>query len=403
MNVGFIARSIAVLLLTTVLCSVLLTRASAPPTSSLNSALNGTNNGPLYLGQGAVNLQPGQTVAIYPAVTGHIFFTSVTHNLYFITGQHLRRQYTADGGSVAPAVSADGSHLLWVETHQDYSDILLSSLQYGQDGSVHPGPAQQLTQDQYPPTALQRVPAPYGYDNRYWWFGTKPAWSSDGTRITYVSDRPGFDPADPEIVAGAIWEQALTDPITNALQLSSPLAGTGGHDSPVWQPNGSNIVYANYVSSINQPNGQSTLEAVQAPTTNGNSAATASSSSSTIDLTPLGLTDEFPSFSPNGKQIAFIEDIEHTRTVLRIMPFTPPGDPNDYGRGRVLLKGTPFVTQPFWSPDGKYLGYLIGSGDSFTMAIRAVNRVGNDLHLGPEISVPQAGIVGADYRPAWGP
>jgi hypothetical protein len=85
------------------------------------------------------------------------------------------------------------------------------------------------------------------------------------------------------------------------------------------------------------------------------------------------------------------------------MPFRAPGWPLDYYRAVTVAKGHPWIVQPFWSPDGHYLGYLSSTGGDFALVIRRAYLDGRKPHFGPPISIPQAGAVSADYRPTWGP
>jgi len=85
------------------------------------------------------------------------------------------------------------------------------------------------------------------------------------------------------------------------------------------------------------------------------------------------------------------------------MAFHRPGNPGDFYKAQTVAHGAPYVTQPFWSPKGDYLGYLTSSGQDFTLVIRTVKHGATGLSFGLPMTIPQAETVDAGYRPAWGP
>lgn len=347
----------------------------------------------------AVVIPSGLNSSSFPNVPGYIFFTDPHHNLQFITGQHAHKQFTGDGASVAPALSPNGHLLAWVLFKRNYSDLEVTALRFGRGGSVMALPATTLTQDAAPPPAVQPN-QPYGYDPRYDLWANKPSWLPDGQHLLYISDRPGFNINNAADADMAVWMQGITDTMTNAVKLSTPEVGTGGHDSPAWRPGDpATFVYVNYdytnPSDGSQPARQGVIEVAGVVT--GTGVITAPS-----DLTPQGVTEYQPAWSPDGRHIAFARDnVTHTGSNLLVMPFHAPGFLNDYNHAVTAVAGSPYAVQPFWSPDGRYLGYLTGGSGDFQLVIRRV-YYGRTLSFGPPISILQAGAVSADYRPTWG-
>ncbi|HZS91902.1 MAG TPA: hypothetical protein VFE42_31015 [Chloroflexota bacterium] len=431
MTVSLIVRSFFTLVVAIVVTAVTITHTTIPPRSALQAALDTNDSGsrraviptpppygpnptvqPSVMSTGrsgsqsaakptptatAITIQPRMALSDFFDVPGHIFYTGPDHNIWFITGQHAHTQFTGDGASVSPALSPDGQKLAWVQLERSYSDVEVTNLRLESNGAVQPITTTTLTQDKYPPPALQRSPN-YGYDPRYWWWATKPAWLPDSRHILYISDRPGYDPNDEANVAMSIWEQSIDGVITNAVGLSlpQPVVDTSGHDSPQWRPHDpSTFLYVNYYLAADRSD-QGIIEVGEALT--GTAPITPA-----IDLSPQGTLIYQPTWSSDGRFITFVEDIGHNKTNLLVMPFHPPGDPNDFNKAVVVATGAPYVTQPFWSPAGHYLGYLVGGNGDFSMVIRRVYYEGKELRFGPPIALPQAGPVSAEYRPSWGP
>jgi dipeptidyl aminopeptidase/acylaminoacyl peptidase len=428
MTLSLLVRSALALLASVAIAGLALTHAAVPPASALRAELSNRGDGgpvvqvlppepvlpswrwpngrsqatPITRAQPGVVIHPGFDISDFPNVAGHIFFDGTDRNIRFVTGRHARRLFTGDGSSVAPALSPDGRSVAWVELQRNYSDIYVTTLAYRRDGTVVAMTTTQLTQDQSPPPALETSPAPAGvYDPRYQWWATKPAWLPDGRHLLYLSDRPGFDPNNQENATMSVWEQGLDAPITNAVRLTVPAPGTGGHDSAAWRPHDpTTFLYVNYYqNSVTLPGGEGVIMAASVPTTTTPAPDTIRAKG----LTPHGATEYQPAWSPDGHYIAFVEDEGHTRSKLLVMPFRAPGWPLDYYRAVTVAKGHPWIVQPFWSPDGHYLGYLSSTGGDFALVIRRAYLDGRKPHFGPPISIPQAGAVSADYRPTWGP
>ncbi len=346
-------------------------------------------------------IQPSAPVSQLPQAPGHIFYTGPDHNLYFVTGRSPRKQFSGDGATVAPALSADGAQLAWVSFKRNFSDIYVTALGYNETtGAVVPMTPTWVTQDASPPPALQQqgCQTPPGFQPSYEWWSNKPSFLPDGKHIVYLTNRPGYcPPADN--ADGAVYEQGVTDTMTNAVQLTTPAPGTGGDDSPQWRPRDPAVfIYTHYYYGPDLPTPEGIIQAAMAVT------GTAPTDNDITSLTPHAVLAEQPAWSPDGRYIAFLEDHQDTkRSDIKVMPFHRPGALADYYHAQTVARGAPYVTQPFWSPKGDYLGYLTSSGGDFTLVIRHVTYRGATLAFGPPLDITQAQAVGADYRPAWGP
>ncbi len=437
MTVGFALRSLLALLLAVGVALVGLSQSAAPPTPATAAALTEPGergNGVVYQPQvpptvGPATpvgpdrtplpgrghqpipprqvIQPSAEVAQLPLAPGHIFFTAPDHNLYFVTGRHPRKKFTGDGTTVAPTFSTDGSQLAWVKLKRNFSDIYVTPLGYdAATGAVIPigaAPTWVTETNESPPPALQQpgCQTPPGFQPRYEWWATKPSFLPDGQHLVYVTNRPGYCPDGVGLdnADGSIYEQGVTGTITDAVRLTIPSFGTGGDDSPVWRPRDPAVfVYAHYYYGPDLPNPEGIIQAGLAVT------GTAPTDADITSLTPHKVLAELPAWSPDGRYIAFVEDHQNTKSsAIKVMRFHRPGAVADYYHAQTVARGAPYVTQPFWSPKGDYLGYLTSSGGDFTLVIRPVIRHGATLTFGKPIPITQAQTADAGYRPAWGP
>ena len=160
----------------------------------------------------------------------------------------------------------------------------------------------------------------------------EPAWSPDGTRVVYVSDRGGmFD----------LYVQAVDDPAPPQVVWKSD------HDkeNPVWMPDGKSIVTGK-----------------DDPETGGD----IFESSLTGETRPLVTTEageDEPAVSPDGRMLAFTA--RRGTNEVHVMPIRG---------GRMTQVSANGGEYPAWSPDGSEL-YYVGRG-RMLMAVRMVPSPG---------------------------
>jgi Tol biopolymer transport system component len=73
-----------------------------------------------------------------------------------------------------------------------------------------------------------------------------------------------------------------------------------------------------------------------------------------------------------------------------------------YKQSSLILKGQ-FISQPFWSPDGKQVAYLSYSNQSFDIWLASLTidpKTGHYVMKGSPVQLTNGGIDG-DSRPAW--
>lgn len=76
-------------------------------------------------------------------------------------------------------------------------------------------------------------------------------------------------------------------------------------------------------------------------------------------LTTGDTSDRFPSFSPDGRQLAYLAQDTAGKTTLRVI--------NSDGTGMKVLPETRYNATPTWSPDGKWILYIDSEGNSPTL------------------------------------
>jgi len=144
------------------------------------------------------------------------------------------------------------------------------------------------------------------------------AWSPDGSRIAFVSDRSG---------TSQIW--VMNADGTGQVRLSS---GATYDNHPSWSPDGSRIAYTG------QPIGPGNKTGVWVMNADG---------TSPLRLTAATSANYSPAWSPDGARIAFISSRDGNEE-LYIM--------NAAGSGQTRITQTPDPEEdPAWSPDGQHL------------------------------------------------
>jgi Tol biopolymer transport system component len=200
-----------------------------------------------------------------------------------------------------------------------------------------------------------------------------PAWSPDGKRIAFVSGRNN---SSLSFVDTDIFIMNADGQNVSQWKGSRPYAAD---KYPEWSPDGCCIIFASSPNTAAGETGNSNI--YWASTDSGNPA-------NLTNLTLLEAVDSDPSWSPDGKRVAFSsfkDDNWHIYTM------------NKNGSGLVQLtfgEGSESEISPIWSPDGAHIAYtgVLGiRADIYVIDTDGSNKV--KLTSGPANA----------FLPAWSP
>ena len=222
-------------------------------------------------------------------------------------------------------------------------------------------------------TALTRLTENDSYDG-------EPAWSPDGQRIAFVSDRD-FDPHGTEI-----WRDELYVMDADGGNVRRLTFSPGGAWSPAWSPDGSRITYESIDS------GSSNLW--QVPSEGG--------VPQLLFSTPG--VDMQPAWSPDGSRLAIVSDWAAYDFVLDIYLINADGsgltavtDLNIFDQRDYLV--------PAWSPDGSRIALAVtdrlGTLE-YANQVGLMNANGSGLTLLPGTDQTSVGGPGAGSL-SWSP
>jgi Tol biopolymer transport system component len=205
------------------------------------------------------------------------------------------------------------------------------------------------------------------------------AYSADGSRIAYCGDAGG---------AFEIWTMNADG--TKQAQLTH----FGGRALfPDFSPNGKKVAFGGVIGK------DSHTEVYVVDATAGEHLAALTSCANAAD----GCSNDFPAWSPNGKQIVFIhtDDFNADETPVNEQVWIMDADG---GNQRALTSGAaPKDQLPSWSPDGKFIVYTSGLADSEGIWVMAADGSAQSQLSGCPPAAPSPCSDGDDFGPVWSP
>lgn len=231
-----------------------------------------------------------------------------------------------------------------------------------------------------------------------WTYNINPAWSPDGTKIAFASDR-AFDGSDAPNLNNSnnIW---VMNADGSNLQVLSPITARAHSYEPAWSPDGSQIAFVSD-RAINGSDASISTTNLWVVNSDGTNAR---------PLAPLPGMNGFvennhPTWSPIGNQIAFSSN----RSFYGFDEPNSSATPNIWvidSNGLNLRVLAPVLLSPFlfevpqhkpaWSPDGTRIAFnswRLGRAGN----VWVVNEDGSNAHMLSPKTKPQEGVD----RPSW--
>jgi Tol biopolymer transport system component len=207
-----------------------------------------------------------------------------------------------------------------------------------------------------------------------------PAWSPDGSRIVFESDRDGNYDIFVMNADGSQIRQLTRNPFGRVEEF---FAKSPGDISPAWSPDGNQIVF-----SSGRDDAMWSFDAFNIYVMNADG-------SNVKNLTNFNNIANWPAWSPDGNKIAFAFSQMFSSSGLNPFPNYDIYVMDSDGSNLVqLTHGPEEDIAPTWSPDGTYIAYM--SAYPNKSQIYVMNADGSDL-------LPLTNNSANDGFPEWSP
>lgn len=376
--------------------------SSSTPTGNFKSTNTGTG---------------GQQIGVNTDVLfkGKIYFTQ-GRNIFVLDGTRTLHQLTKGVDARDPAVSPDKKWIVFDTRYKNYSDLVYIAAQGGPIHTIRTGNGH-FYKDPIDPAIIK---------NTFFWY-EQPIWSPDGTNVIFLSDlQKNFDwyfLGNPFNAAPFLDLQVFSLPFTSdatvkAQAIAYASYGDGGDRDEGLRPGYPNqLIYTHYGYDST-----GTQQVIQIFLTDTTAIANHPRQYSPVKdagvaLTPTNVQNIQPAISPDGNSVAYIRRESDGQMGLYIMPLpkqdvtSTPNDPNamktalaPYNLSSLIVKQQ-FVSQPFWSPDGKQIAYLTYTNNEFDiwLANLSLNQQTGRYSMQGSPSQLTTGGVDGDSRPFWTP
>jgi len=346
------------------------------------------------------DLGDGKTLELNTQVplAGKLYFT-LNHDLYVLDASGPK-QLTKGMEVVDPAISPDGKTLAFIIRYKNYSDLAIMPATGGKPKVLLTGKGEYIPNPNYPAPKSTHV-----------WYA-QPAWR-DNTHLLFLSDlrklqiNPGQDAFMLDLMAfsidindsrlSQINAQTVDDYPDVVQHVTYSIAGDGGHrDLSVRPGHPGQIVFTSYKYDASR-----THQVVQLFLQDADAIAHAPQGTyqpgieeiqkdPAVALTPdqADLFNMQASFSPDGNTFVYIRKPNPTSNMeLYTMPVAEDvtATPNDkateqkalqpYSQSTMLLQSQ-YISQPIWSPDGKYIAYIGYENNIFNLYVLEVVKEG---------------------------
>ncbi len=355
----------------------------------------------------------GQQVTVAQNLFKGKIYLTIDHNLWVFTGDNKYTELLNSGNVYDPAVSPDGKWIAYVIRFKDYSDLMVMPSGGGPQRKLLDGNGKFYIDSGFPKDTyfwfVQPSWSPDGthilflsdLQKDYVWANLNSLFKNSYFLDLQVFSIPFNDPtATPQVLAYANFgdggdRDAVYQPGHSS---TSQLIYTHyAYD----QQTGTQQEIQIYMAD---PNAIADHPGVYTPVYD-----------SGVALTPNSAQNIQPAFSPNGNFIAYIRRESATSMGLYVMSTPQqdvtanPNSPTSQAQALIPYKtsshlwSSQYVSQPIWSPDGKQIAFLEYTNNEFDLWLANISynaQTGQFKLQGSPMQITTGGVDG-ESRPVW--
>jgi eukaryotic-like serine/threonine-protein kinase len=282
-----------------------------------------------------------------PSITANSTATAQTRQVTFSTGLDQFPSLSPEGTSLAYSSDQNGSFEIYVkQLVPGGRDIQLTN-----DGQQNLEPAwspdgQHLAYFSKNRGGIWVVPALGGNPKQLVEFGSRPAWSRDGSTIAFQSGAEKFAGQTRALAPSTIWTISAAG--GSPRQITQQAKPTGGHSSPVWSPDGKYIAFQTSDYALSASTWEVSVEGER--------------------LRKVADFGGDPIYAPDGSEI-YVTGARGESGLLRIRLSPTTREPT--GEPEVIVATGPGLemTSPTVSADGKKIAYTVSQSSSSLWSI----------------------------------